>query len=213
MARRKLGSVKKGSSVSLTKHSKIYVSCSKCGRDVIIDANAVSGICSICVCLMGGPPPSHATIKKSDKPKGWKWMSVFVDADGNVYHEGEEQPNLKGTLPPTDVEKIRANQKAKRGENKKKRAEKEVKREQKLVAEFEKKKKLKKKVEEAQQKRLDELEESKKGPVTPEKPAKSVKVDKAPKKAKVEKKPKKAAKKTKIKKVEKKTKNKSSKFF
>ena len=27
----------------------------------------------------------------------------FVDKDGNVFHKGKEQPDLKGTLPPTKV--------------------------------------------------------------------------------------------------------------
>jgi hypothetical protein len=31
-------------------------------------------------------------------------MKVFVAQDGTVYHKGEEQPNLKGTLPVTVIE-------------------------------------------------------------------------------------------------------------
>lgn len=31
-------------------------------------------------------------------------MKVFVDSEGNVFHEGVEQPTLKGTLEPTKVE-------------------------------------------------------------------------------------------------------------
>ena len=30
-------------------------------------------------------------------------MNEFVDKDGNVFHKGKEQPELKGTLPPTKV--------------------------------------------------------------------------------------------------------------
>jgi len=30
-------------------------------------------------------------------------MNEFVDADGNVFHKGKEQPKLKGTLSPTKV--------------------------------------------------------------------------------------------------------------
>ena len=30
-------------------------------------------------------------------------MSVFVDMDGTVYHSGEEQVELKGTLKPSDI--------------------------------------------------------------------------------------------------------------
>ena len=32
-------------------------------------------------------------------------MTEFVDKDGNVFHKGKEQPELKGTLPPTKVKK------------------------------------------------------------------------------------------------------------
>ena len=32
-----------------------------------------------------------------------KWLNEFVDKDGNVFHKGKEQPDLKGTLEPTKV--------------------------------------------------------------------------------------------------------------
>ena len=37
------------------------------------------------------------------RPAGWHFMNEFVDKDGNVFHKGKEQPDLKGTLPPTKV--------------------------------------------------------------------------------------------------------------
>ena len=40
---------------------------------------------------------------KTGRPAGWHWMAEFVDKDGNVFHKGKEQPDLKGTLPPTKV--------------------------------------------------------------------------------------------------------------
>ena len=86
-------------------------------------------------------------LPKSDRPAGWRFMKEFVDADGTVYHQGEEQPDLKGTLPPTNVEKIKATQKEKRKLKKQKKAERVAKKEAKLVAEFEKKKKQKEKEE------------------------------------------------------------------
>ena len=47
------------------------------------------------------------TIKKqkisSGRPAGWHFMNEYVDKDGNVFHKGKEQPDLKGTLPPTKV--------------------------------------------------------------------------------------------------------------
>ena len=38
------------------------------------------------------------------RPAGWHFMNEFVDKDGNVFHKGKEQPDLKGTLKPTKVE-------------------------------------------------------------------------------------------------------------
>ena len=37
------------------------------------------------------------------RPAGWHFMNEYVDKDGNVFHKGKEQPNLKGTLEPTIV--------------------------------------------------------------------------------------------------------------
>ena len=33
--------------------------------------------------------------------RGWQFMKEFVDAQGNVFYKGVEQPKLKGTLDPT----------------------------------------------------------------------------------------------------------------
>ena len=65
------------------------------------------------------------------RPAGWHFMKEFVDKDGNVFHKGKEQPDLKGTLPPT---KIKPKKKAKR------RSKEEI-----LLARHEKKKKVLKK--------------------------------------------------------------------
>ena len=65
-------------------------------------------------------------------------MNEFVDADGNVFHKGKEQPKLKGTLPPT---KIKPKKKVKR------RSKEEM-----LLARHEKKKKVLKKA----KKRIDD---------------------------------------------------------
>ena len=39
--------------------------------------------------------------KPTGRPAGWHFMNEFVDKDGNVFHKGKEQPELKGTLKPT----------------------------------------------------------------------------------------------------------------
>ena len=68
---------------------------------------------------------------KTGRPSGWHFMKEFVDKDGNVFHKGKEQPNLKGTLPPT---KIKPKKKVQR------RSKEEM-----LLARHEKKKKVLKK--------------------------------------------------------------------
>ena len=49
------------------------------------------------------PETEKPTYKPTGRPAGWHWMAEFVDKDGNVFHKGKEQPDLKGTLPPTKV--------------------------------------------------------------------------------------------------------------
>lgn len=203
MLRRKVGKIKNGNSVRLTTLSKKHLSC-KCGRDVLVDSNATAVTCSTCVSQMVAPPTISKPIATSDKPKGWKFMAEFVDKDGNVYHKGEEQPDLKGTLEPTDVNKIRAAQKERSKDRKKLKAEKEAKREAKLVAEFEKKQKAKKKAEEEKQRQLEKMKEEKNAQPVDIKSSKSVKLK--PSEVKKEKKVKKNIKNKKNKKT-------NNKFF
>ena len=69
-----------------------------------VGTEAVSVLCHNCINSMVEPPKERLIVEKSDKPKGWKFMKEFVDADGNVYHKGVEQPGLFGTLHPTVIE-------------------------------------------------------------------------------------------------------------
>ena len=68
--------------------------------------------------------------KKTGRPAGWHWMAEYVDKDGNVFHKGKEQPELKGTLKPTKVKppkkrkKLTADQKLQRDINKWKKRKK-----------------------------------------------------------------------------------------
>ena len=50
------------------------------------------------------PEVNKPSYKPTGRPAGWHFMNEFVDADGNVFHKGKEQPKLKGTLPPTKIE-------------------------------------------------------------------------------------------------------------
>jgi hypothetical protein len=76
----------------------------KAGNDV------ASILCWKCSAILAGLPESRVEKQKSDKPKGWKFMKVYVHTDGSVYYKGEEQPSLKGTLPVTVMQPKEAKQ-------------------------------------------------------------------------------------------------------
>ena len=105
--------------------------CHKCGRWVEVDTQAHKVTCAYCVQLAVGFPDDEPKKVSSGRPSGWHFMNEFVDKDGNVFHKGKEQPDLKGTLPPT---KIKPKKKAKR------RSKEEI-----LLARHEQKKKVLKK--------------------------------------------------------------------
>jgi hypothetical protein len=76
-----------------------------CNSWAVVSNECVSVLCTICIQQIVEPPVIRGTgAAKSDKPKGWKFMKVFVTQDGTVYHKGEEQPALKGTIPATVIE-------------------------------------------------------------------------------------------------------------
>jgi len=127
------------------------VFCNDCGCDMIVSETASGGVCSKCtqrrcLALMSESERDrlfNSGARKSSgvtRPRGWKWMKEFVDAKGNVYHKGVEQPKLKGTRPVTDIVAIKAKQKA----NKEKRRVAENKKLLKIAKE---KKELKKAIE------------------------------------------------------------------
>ena len=67
----------------------------QCYEEVLVDDSSKAVLCWKCTAIMT-PPPEEKKI--SGYPRGWKFMSEFVDKDGNVYHKGELQPELFGTL-------------------------------------------------------------------------------------------------------------------
>tara|TARA_B100000085_G_scaffold169949_1_gene154718 strand:+ start:63 stop:452 length:390 start_codon:yes stop_codon:yes gene_type:complete len=82
--------------------------CSNCGRVVDnIGDSTKTVLCSYCVIMKVGLPEEKKTRRKSGRPAGWHFMKEFVDKDGNVFHRGKEQPELKGTLEPTIVIKTK----------------------------------------------------------------------------------------------------------
>ena len=85
-----------------------YMDCKITGDpvpNVSTDAKSVIGSRA----LMGNMSKMFPNVEKPKKvstgrPAGWHFMNEFVDKDGTVFHKGVEQPKLKGTLPPTQVE-------------------------------------------------------------------------------------------------------------
>ena len=112
-----------------------YMDCKVTGepvKNVSTEATSVIGSRAF-MARMDKMFPIENTPKRvsTGRPAGWHFMKEFVDKDGNVFHKGKEQPDLKGTLPPT---KIKPKKKAKR------RSKEQI-----LLARHEKKKKVLKK--------------------------------------------------------------------
>ena len=142
----------------MKEHKSKGLNCSKCGRwvePVSIDTEEV--ICHICTCLMA-PIEKKIPQQSSGFPRGWKMYGEFVHEDGRVFHRGVEMPELKGTLPATDLKKIKEKELA----NKKDKKTREAKKEAKLLKQYEKKQELKKKIKEKLEKSVVYSDEDKK---------------------------------------------------
>ena len=81
-----------------------YMDCKITGEPVAnVSTEAKSVIGSRAVMGMVGIPKEKPTRVSTGRPAGWHFMNEFVDKDGNVYHKGKLQPDLRGTLPPTKI--------------------------------------------------------------------------------------------------------------
>ena len=87
-----------------------HMQCKSCYDYRPVDDNIVSFTCSKCTMIrtLKQTPleemiPSLKKKKSTGRPPGWHFINEFVDKDGNVFHKGKEQPDLKGTLKPTKV--------------------------------------------------------------------------------------------------------------
>jgi len=90
--------------------NKWWLECSSCGTPTLVSDTKVAKVkCSRCVqiavinLMTDEEREKILGIKKKPKLAGWHFMKEFVDEDGNVYHKGKEQPDLKGTLKPTKI--------------------------------------------------------------------------------------------------------------
>ena len=94
--------------ISFTEDGKKYMQCKHCHNYVSVSEGIVAITCNECVTRIqlneypNTLPKSHMK-KSTGRPAGWHFMNEYVDKDGNVFHKGKEQPDLKGTLKPTKV--------------------------------------------------------------------------------------------------------------
>ena len=95
---------------SFIENGQKYMQCKVCYDYRPVDNNIVAFTCSKCTIIrtlkrtpLEEMVPSLKKKVSSGRPPGWHFMNEFVDKDGNVFHKGKEQPELKGTLKPTKV--------------------------------------------------------------------------------------------------------------
>ena len=116
---------KKQDWMSFTDKDGRWMQCKRCYEYVKVDEDTHAITCSKCIIKRTLALKPMDEFFKSVKPKtgrppGWHWMAEYVDKDGNVFHKGKEQPELKGTLKPTKVKppkkrkKLSADQKLQR---------------------------------------------------------------------------------------------------
>ena len=94
--------------MSFTENGQRWLQCKVCYDYKKVDEDTAGITCSTCTLkkALALKPLDEFFAKKHKKtgrPAGWHWMAEFVDKDGNVFHKGKEQPDLKGTLKPTKV--------------------------------------------------------------------------------------------------------------
>ena len=84
-----------------------WLQCKYCFDYKKVEPEVSAITCSNCVVKIDLIKFPDTAIKrqkpKTGRPAGWHFMNEFVDKDGNVFHKGKEQPDLKGTLKPTKV--------------------------------------------------------------------------------------------------------------
>lgn len=118
--------------------SQITTECVLCGAILIMASGSICAKCWRCTAKMCKPPSFELMKEKSDKPRGWAFMAMYVDKNGEVYEKGILNTKLKGKYPPTEI-KESITPKSKLDNNKlKEEKEKE------LANEYKKKKELQK---------------------------------------------------------------------
>ena len=89
---------------SYLENGQMFMACRDgCGTYERVDEKTIAVRCWKCVNVIIGLPAEKKSYVPTGRPAGWHFMNEFVDADGNVFFKGKEQPKLFGTLKPTKV--------------------------------------------------------------------------------------------------------------
>ena len=111
--------------ISFTEDGQRWLQCKSCYEYKKVEENTKSITCAKCTMIntLKRKPMDEFFAKQrvsTGRPAGWHFMNEYVDKDGNVFHKGKEQPELRGTLEPTIVKprkkkkKLSADQKLQR---------------------------------------------------------------------------------------------------
>ena len=92
----------------IDRNSQRWLQCKLCYEYIEVGEDTGAITCSKCVIKISMAKfpetiPQYKEKKSTGRPPGWHFMNEFVDKKGNVFHKGEEQLDLKGTLEPTKV--------------------------------------------------------------------------------------------------------------
>ena len=88
----------------------------RCNRWTRVSGNTTAVLCYACTCKTVPPPEIRKGYVSKGRPRGWQFMKEFVDKNGNVFHKGVEQPQLKDTRPVTKIEPKQNKRKLSKGE-------------------------------------------------------------------------------------------------
>ena len=69
-----------------------------------VGEQTTASLCWKCTMSLCASPEVGVSYKPSGRPRGWQFMKEYVDEQGNVFHKGVEQPQLKGTLSATVID-------------------------------------------------------------------------------------------------------------
>ena len=74
-----------------------------CNNTLEVPDDVKSALCWRCLVVKMGNPSPIKEVVKTGYPRGWQFMSMFVDKEGNVYEKGVLNKELKGKYPPTEI--------------------------------------------------------------------------------------------------------------